>query len=194
MACMDVENIEEYLKKNLTRHRFKHCLNVAKACAKLARKFSMDPNRAFLAGLAHDSAKNKTDEEQIAFCKNGNSIEYFADIVKYAPQLLHSYNSATIAKDVFGIKDKEILKAIANHTLGDIDMSILEKIVYVGDALYPATVHDMTASIALRSLTRINFEGALRSIMRAKISYTLGKKEWVCPKSVEVWNFYVLKK
>jgi len=52
---------------------------------------------------------------------------------------LHAPVSAYIAQKDFGIEDKEILSAIRWHTLGKINMSDFEKIIFLADKIEPNT-------------------------------------------------------
>ena len=42
-----------------------------------------------------------------------------------------------LAKEVYGIKDEEILSAIEWHTTGKPEMSLLDKIVFIADYIEP---------------------------------------------------------
>ena len=46
--------------------RLRHCLGVEKAARELAERFSLDVEKAGLAGLLHDYAKKVSDEEFLA--------------------------------------------------------------------------------------------------------------------------------
>ena len=63
------------------------------------------------------------------------------------PHLLHADVSAIVARDEFGVKDKEILEAVRNHTLGRPGMSHLSCIVFVADVLEPNRGDSPQASI-----------------------------------------------
>lgn len=184
--------ILNYLEKNLSCQRVKHCINVSKFSAALAKKHNANVQKAQIAGLIHDCAKNKSAKEQIALCSNKKKIKYFDLIAKNAPDLLHSYNSALIAEEIFNIKDKDILKAAANHTLGDENMSLLEKIIYIADAV--SFERKCAHAAKMRKLAMIDFEAAFVEVMKNKIEYVLNTYKWICPKCIDVWNFYVQKK
>ena len=51
--------------------------------------------------------------------------------------MLHGKLGAYYAKEEFNIKDKDVLNAIAYHTTGRPNMSLLEKIVFVADYIEP---------------------------------------------------------
>ena len=66
----EVEMIEK-LKSTQKERRFRHTLSVAAEAERLAEKYGVDKNKARLAGLLHDCAKNldeKSGEEFSAIC------------------------------------------------------------------------------------------------------------------------------
>ena len=61
----------EKLKNSQKERRFKHTLGVAAEAERLADKFGVDKDKARIAGLLHDCAKNldeKSGEEFSAIC------------------------------------------------------------------------------------------------------------------------------
>ena len=58
--------IKEWLENNLSSKRFHHSLGCAETAQKLAKLFNLDENKAYLAGLIHDCAKNFDDEKSLA--------------------------------------------------------------------------------------------------------------------------------
>lgn len=53
------------MKDTLSDFRYNHCLRVEKTSRALAAEFGGDVDRAGLAGLLHDYAKERSDEEFI---------------------------------------------------------------------------------------------------------------------------------
>ncbi|MDR1941199.1 MAG: bis(5'-nucleosyl)-tetraphosphatase (symmetrical) YqeK [Endomicrobium sp.] len=191
-----MQNIEkrifEYLYKNLSPKRFEHSYQTAKLSVELALIYGADALKAQTAALLHDCAKSKKDFELISFFDGAKPrFKYFKEIKEYCPQLLHSYAGAVIADKEFGIKDKDILNSIANHTLGRKNMSLLEKILFVADAIS----YDRTCLKAskTRKLAKINFNGAFKNVMAGKIEYVIASGSWLCPLAVDTWNYYALK-
>ncbi|MCL2485458.1 MAG: bis(5'-nucleosyl)-tetraphosphatase (symmetrical) YqeK [Endomicrobia bacterium] len=184
------EKIFNYLQKHLSPKRFEHSYNVAEFAVELAGIYGADGLKAQTAGLLHDCAKSKTDKQLISFLKNRkSSIKYFKDIKKYSPQLLHAYAGAVIAKEKLGITDVDILNAIRNHTLGRQNMSMLEKIIFVSDAV--SFDRKSKELLKIRKLALKDFEKAFFKVMARKIQYVLEENEWLCPQALDTWNYYV---
>ena len=135
------KNIKKYIKKRLTKERYRHSLGVAYTAIALAMKYNPDTSnsdfmkKAELAGLLHDCAKNMDNDKKIHICDK-NNISYSSLEAENA-FLLHGKVGAYIAKTKFGIEDEDILNAIIWHTTGRPGMSILEKIIFIADYIEP---------------------------------------------------------
>lgn len=134
MKTLDV--IKKWLKDNLDEERYYHTLGVADCAKELAEKYGLDTDKAFLAGLLHDCAK----------CYENNALyEILTDKMQcdmeelLNPKTYHSPAGAYLAKELFGVEDKEILDAIYCHTVGRENMTEFEKIVFLADKIEPNT-------------------------------------------------------
>ena len=64
-----VIEIRKHLKKKLDPMRFEHTLGVSYTCQALAMRYGYDLDKAELAGLLHDCAKNLTNEKRVDICR-----------------------------------------------------------------------------------------------------------------------------
>lgn len=131
---MDIREIKTELKSILTDKRYEHTLGVAYTSASLAMVYDEDISKAFLAGLLHDNAKCLSDEKLLKKCKKNNLEVSDAEI--RMPYLLHAKLGAYYASQKYGASN-DVAMAVAYHTTGRPDMSMLEKIVYVADYIEP---------------------------------------------------------
>ncbi len=123
------EEIKETLKKTLSNRRYTHSLGVADEARRLASLYGADEDKAYLAGLLHDCAKETN--EPVKRCRDlGVELD---DIMKINKGLIHGPLGAEIARLDFRINDEEILGAIRWHTVGKTGMTLLEKIIYIAD-------------------------------------------------------------
>ncbi|MCQ2957513.1 MAG: bis(5'-nucleosyl)-tetraphosphatase (symmetrical) YqeK [Candidatus Gastranaerophilales bacterium] len=132
-----MENIISWLKENLSEERFIHSISTAKTAKELARKYNVDDNKAELAGLLHDCAKEFSHEKMLEIIKN-NNLDVNEDEIK-SKKVLHAPVSAYFAKTFFKVTDEEILSAIRFHTIGKINMTTFEKIIFLADKIEPET-------------------------------------------------------
>ena len=125
----------EHLWAALSAKRFAHTLGVAYAARELALMHGVDPVRAELAGLLHDCAKCLPEERMRAVCLDNGLTDDPAILA--SGNLMHSLAGAWIAEHEYGVRDPEVLHAIACHTMGEPGMSPLDMVVYLADKIEP---------------------------------------------------------
>lgn len=127
---MEYEEIEEDVRKALSEYRFTHSLGVVKKAVELAKIYGVDEALTKKVAIAHDIAKEMTDEEMLEYAKvNGIEVD---EIEKIKPSLLHGKIGADITAKKYGFTE-DMSNAIKWHTTGRKNMSMLEKIIYVAD-------------------------------------------------------------
>lgn len=131
----DIIKIQKSLKTKLKDSRYQHTLGVAYTAASMAMKYSVDVNKAYIAGLLHDCAKYMESEEMLVKAQKFGLDISKAEKVK--PDLLHAKLGAYYAKKKYYVEDEEILSSICSHTTGKPNMSLLDKIVYIADYIEP---------------------------------------------------------
>jgi predicted HD superfamily hydrolase involved in NAD metabolism len=185
------KKIFNYLSSHLNPKRLEHSYNVANLAVLLAEKNGINALKAWIAGLFHDCAKSMTDKELLNFFKNRKKkIKYFKEISKNSPHLLHSFAGEIITHEHFKIKDKAILKAIKNHTLGRENMSSLERLIFVSDSISHDRKRKHTK--VLRELAKKDLDKAFFNVLVQKIVYVIDNSDWLCPQTIDTWNWYVL--
>ena len=117
----ELTKIRKDLKKKLKKERFEHTVGVMYTAASLAMRFGADIQKALTAGLLHDCGKYCSVNDQIKLCG-----KYGIELTKSElemPALIHAKLGAYLAEHEYGIKDPEILNAVAYHTTGRPGMS-----------------------------------------------------------------------
>ena len=129
--CSNRSALEDYMKSALKESRYVHSLGVEKMAAKLARIHGGDVDKAAFAGRYHDIAKC-LDYDEMNRCieKYGIDEKYYGNNA-----LAHSKVAAEMLCREYAVYDEDILNAVRSHTTGRVDMSLLEEIVYVADAI-----------------------------------------------------------
>lgn len=125
-----IKQIAQDLKETLSENRYLHCISTMKTAKKLANQYKQEEQTVMLTALAHDIAKEMTQEEFVAYSKE-NDVK-LEEIDLYAPAILHAKIGADIVKKKYGFT-KEMQEAIYYHTTGRINMSMLDKIVFLAD-------------------------------------------------------------
>ena len=186
---MDYEAMKRELSGRLKKSRYEHSLGVADTSAFLARRFGEDETRARLAGLLHDCAREFPNEAMMAEA-DARGIAY-GDVERESPLLLHAQLSACRAKEIYGVDDAAILRAIERHTVGGAAMTALDKIVYFADMVEPT--RDYPAVEELRRLAReatldeMTLAGLTRSL-----EFVLEKGQLIHPDTVLARNELLL--
>ena len=125
--------------KSVSKSRYEHSVRTAKTAKKMCSIYGEDPKKGYLMGIAHDMCKNFDEDNLILLAmKDGNGL---SDIEKNKPSLLHGRAAAVMLQEEFGIEDKEIIQAVANHTFGLKGMCNLSKVLYVADKIEPGREH-----------------------------------------------------
>jgi len=182
---MTINEITAQLKKMLSPRRFEHSLKVMEASVKLAEKYGEDVEKAALAGLVHDCAKNLKPEDVLILCdKYGIIVD---DIMKKDTALLHGMVGSHLARELFGIEDPRILAAIADHTMGRAGMDTLGKIIFVAD--YIEETRDFEGVEEIREAAGESLEKAILKGTDATILHVLKKGGLLHPQTVTTRNW-----
>ena len=128
-----IVRIENEVRVVLSPSRFMHSRNTAVLSWDLCRRFGLDSQKGYLAGIAHDMCKSMGEKELIhlAHADGGGSSR----LEKEKPGLLHARAAAILLKKKYDITDQDILEAIRSHTTGKRDMGALAKVVYIADKI-----------------------------------------------------------
>ena len=158
-----------YLKKHISKKRLEHSLGVAKTAKDLAIRWNTDSEKAYLAGLVHDCAKGMSEEELCTAMRNEELK--IGEVEAFSKHILHAPVGAIIAKNVFNITDEDILLAIAYHTVGNEEMSLLQKIIYISDSIEPSRNYDGVEK--LRELAFTDIDEAMILALEQSISLVM---------------------
>lgn len=127
---MELEEIIEDVKENLSTFRFTHSMGVMKRIEELANIYGIDVQKAKKVGIAHDIAKEISDEEKLEYIQQNHIL--ISESEKVHLGLLHGKVGADIAKKRYGF-DEQMQKAITYHTTGHPNMDMLAKILFAAD-------------------------------------------------------------
>lgn len=108
-------------------------MNVANSAVELAKRYGADADKAYIAGLLHDVAK-EIPALELAAIVSKSSLDV-CDIEKKAVPLFHGIAGAELVQTLFDIHDPEIISAIRYHTVACGNMPKLSQIVYLADLI-----------------------------------------------------------
>lgn len=181
-------DILDRMKDTLSDFRYNHCLRVEKVSRALAAEFGGDVERAGLAGLLHDYAKERSDEEFITEI-NKKHLD---------PELLHANNAiwhgivgAEIIKDELGIYDEDVLNAIRKHTVGSTSMTQVDKCVFVADFIEPG--RDFPGIDEARKYAEKSLDSAVTFELKHSIQHLVDTNREIYPTTFISYNYWIKK-
>ncbi len=161
-------------------HRYAHVVRTARAADLLAARHGLNAPKARLAGMLHDLARLYTGARLIDECELRRiPIGAFE---REHPIVLHAPLGAALAQEAFAVHDPEVLSAIAKHTVADAEMSPLDCVLYLADALEPG--RDYPERAELWSLACRDLREAMRAVLANSLSYLARKKIPVAPQTL----------
>lgn len=174
--------LRDAIEKALTGSRLTHVYGVVETAKELATLHNVDPMRAEVAAWLHDIAREWSSDRLVQSAETVDIPAGFASI----PVLLHGPIAAHLGRVSFGIDDEEILSAVCFHTTGRIDMSLLEKILFVADAIEPG--REFVGVEELRRLAKIDLNLAVLRCMESSMTYLLQREQPIFPLTVMARN------
>ncbi|MGL5059479.1 MAG: bis(5'-nucleosyl)-tetraphosphatase (symmetrical) YqeK [Microcoleus sp.] len=185
-TALDRESVLTWLGHHVPAARIKHILGVEETAGDLARHYGIDEVKARSAGLLHDLAKYFKPQLLLQMAQT-EGLELDSVFIAH-PHLLHADASAIVARDEFKVVDREILAAIANHTLGRPNMSQLSCIVFIADAIEPSRGNTPELEI-LRRASKQNLYAAVWQASDYSLKYLLETRCYIHPRTVLTRNW-----
>jgi predicted HD superfamily hydrolase involved in NAD metabolism len=189
---LDVDFIKKWVGKRVSERRFKHIVGVAETAKQLAARAGCSVKLAELAGWLHDCCKEVKDKELISLATSfGLQLH---PVEQLNGHLLHGPVGACVCREELKLTNAEVLAAIAEHTLGAVNMSTLSKVVFLADSIEPGRNADYTKPIweALgNSNKKIDLDMAILVSCESGLIDLLKSGRLIHPKTVDVRNYYL---
>lgn len=174
------------LREALTPSRFNHVLRVEQAAIQLAQQYGESVEKASIAGLVHDYAKQRSDAD---FIKAINQYHLDADLLNYGNAIWHGVVGWLFVKAELQIENIDILKAVEYHTVGHQYMSKLAQIVYMAD--YIEAGRDFPGVTKAREATAVSLAAGVSCQTQQTLSYLIENKLPVYPQTIITYNAWV---
>ncbi|EPZ44326.1 bis(5'-nucleosyl)-tetraphosphatase (symmetrical) YqeK [Alicyclobacillus acidoterrestris] len=166
---MDLSQLVNDVKNSLTPHRLRHVEGVVATAVELAKQVHIPEEQAEVAAWLHDIAREWPWEKLTEASQTIEVPAGFASI----PMLLHGPIAAHLGKVQYGITDEQILDAVRYHTTGRPNMTTLDMVLFVADAIEPGRnytgVDEIRAAAAhsLQSAVRLSIDNTIRFLVDA---------------------------
>ena len=178
---MTYQQAEDMVRRTLSPKRFQHTMNVKKLAVRMAQHYGVDTEKAALAAVLHDSAKELPRTELLQIMQDNAIIKKGTQ--NRPEPVWHGICAAILAKTQWNVQDEEILSAIACHTTGKENMSKLDKILFLADMT--SAERDYPGVEELRSLEMRNLDKAMIQALKMTISFVEQKNAIADPESAK---------
>ena len=181
MDCTGPEKYLEMVSRNLSPSRLAHCVRVAEEARRLGIYYGEDPEKAYLAGLVHDYARDLGQEALRRF------LPAWVDGEAYAiPGIWHALAGPAILIKDLGIRNYQILHAVRWHATACENMSRFDKIIFVADLAEEG--REFQEALEIRRKIREDLEGGYLLALEVKLQYLLSTGRLIYPASIKAWN------
>jgi len=181
------EKIIHKLKKVQRDKRHDHTLRVEETAKALAKIHNVNVQKASIAALLHDYAKNYSKEKKLSLC---NKYKIHLSLPEEENiELVHGKIAGYIAQDKFDIHDLDIIAAITYHTTGRPGMSPLEKVIYVADFIEPGR-KEFPGLIKARELAYEDLDRGIIKISMLTINHIIDQGGLIDPVTERTYEYY----
>ncbi|WP_050615840.1 bis(5'-nucleosyl)-tetraphosphatase (symmetrical) YqeK [Bacillus testis] len=185
---MNREKAMQIVKEQLPEKRYLHSVRVMETAVQLAERFQDDAKKAEMAGIFHDYAKYRPQEELKKIIEEQNMPK---ELLDFHSELWHGPAGAYLVEQEAGIADKDVLSAITYHTTGRQGMTQLEKIVFLADYIEPG--RQFPGLDEVREAAKEDLDEAVLMALRNTISFLMSKRSTIYPDTFHAYNDLVKK-
>jgi len=176
-STVSIEQISDKVKSMVSPERWQHIQRVAELAREIAAANGADAERAYLAGILHDVARELPEEELLRLCPPQNEVE------KSHPRALHGCAGRKIASE-WGVTDPEVLEAIEGHVWGVDPDNLIGMAVYVADTSEPGRgVNDDVRQLSLAGELKKSYAVAVGR----KVEYLRAKGIPIHPRTLKAY-------
>ncbi|MDI6869914.1 MAG: bis(5'-nucleosyl)-tetraphosphatase (symmetrical) YqeK [Bacillota bacterium] len=179
-------NLTEAVAARMAPVRFCHARRVAELARRLAERHGYDGEKAFVAGLLHDLARDVELSLLLQKALAFGIVKHKEEVL--VPVLLHGPVAAALAAQEFGVHDPEILEAIAVHSTGAPQMGGVAQAVFVADAVEPGRTYP--AAETGRRLAEQDLRCAVAFVARQSLRYLKENGKPVDPRTEETYQAF----
>ena len=175
---LPLDELKEAVCSLVKPKRIPHILGCFEEAVKLANHWGAEETDAARAALLHDITKALDGAHQLTLLRAYGIIP--DDFSKENPKTIHSLTGSLVAERVFGENEK-VCQAIAWHTTGKENMTLLEKIIYVADYMEPN--RNFPGVEKLRKAAYENIDMALQMGLEMTLSHLNNQGSQISPYS-----------
>ncbi len=195
MKYEELEQIiaEKFMRNEHTQKRYVHIQGVIKMALKINDMFDfkLDEEKLKTAALLHDYAKLYHKDEVLELLRQNSTPEAF-EMYQRAPKVCHSILGAILVKKELNIDDPDIISAIRYHTTGNPNMNLLDKIIFVSDAIEEN--RNYAGVEELRESLKIGFDECFTTIITRELMRLISINVYIFEDTFATYNAFVAQK
>lgn len=180
-----IEAAKALAKRTLSQRRYEHTLNVRRLAVRLAKIHHVDVEKAALAALLHDIAKEMPKDQMLQLFSENAIIA--GNIAQRLFPVWHGHAAAILARTQYGVEDEEILSAIRCHTTGRSGMTPLDKVIYLADMA--SEERSYPEAEQLRAHAAKNLDAAVLEGLGMTIAWNKQQGKQLDPETLEAYAF-----
>lgn len=180
------EKIRKFTKKHVKESRYEHSVRVAETCQKLCLLYGLDEKKGYLAGIAHDMCKDFPEKKLFSLVKKDGKT--LTKLEKSHSALLHGRAAAVLLQKKFGIKDPDILQAVANHTSAAMNCCDLTKCLFLADKIEPG--RPQSTDEYRENLYKLTLPQIFYSVLKENYEYMVNKGFEIEEETLKMLDFY----
>ena len=180
------EELLEKVRAVMSPKRFNHVLGVERAAIALAEKYGYDTEKAGLAGLLHDYAKELPDQEFLGLI---DKYKLDPELKNWGNNVWHGMVGIYKIQEDLNLQDSEILRAIEIHTVGASQMTDLDKVIYVAD--YIEHNRAFPGVDEAREIAELSLNKAVAYETAHTVEHLAHQGFPIYPQTLETYNAYV---
>ena len=184
-----ITELETKVAAGLTDYRFQHILRVRDYAVKLARKNGVDTDKAEVAAMVHDYAKERSDDDFLTVIARKNMDP---DLINWGNYIWHGIVGAEMVRDELGVTDLDILNAVREHTTGGAaEMTVLSQVLFMAD--YLEVGRDFSGVDIARQITDQSLAAGVRYQIVHTVRRLVQKEMAIYPKSITTYNYWLTR-
>ncbi|MCI9128845.1 MAG: HD domain-containing protein [Eggerthellaceae bacterium] len=182
------QHVSAEAKERVPKKRFHHMQGVSDTAVELAQVYEADVDKARLAGILHDWDKGLDNDEIRAKAADLGLVDELGEwVVLNMPQVIHGPTAAASLANEYPQIPSDVLSSIYKHTIASPEMSDLDKIIYISDAIEPnrsfPEVDEIRSSVGKVSLDELYF-----MVYKFWIETLIGNDGLLHPDTLDIWN------
>jgi len=184
-----IAELETKIAAGLSDYRFQHILRVRDYAVKLALKNGVDTDKAEVAALVHDYAKERSDDDFLTVIARKNMDP---DLINWGNYIWHGVVGAEMIRDELGVTDLDILNAVREHTTGGAaEMTLLSQVLFMAD--YLEVGRDFSGVEIARQITDQSLAAGVRYQIVHIVRRLVEKETAIYPKSITTYNYWLTR-